>query len=730
MSEPRSGHSAPAALSVRWACVCAVGLCLVAGACAWENPNEDLEHLNGLFVADDGIYVAADRFWSRYKESGGRFHRVGALVVRVENTRADELVVNFAPDKQTRRFRFMAAWDDEAIWEKPRSAADGPVAVRIDARHLSPGTHRLALARVLDPGSPRRLAKQHSRFNWVTARWTVAGETTTVPVELDSHLARFFDFGVIPTGSTHTSGSLFIGRQQHEFDIEAKEDARLVFDLKNLSSRPARFLMSADAADPVEVEVGPGGEERAGLPVSPGTHRIELDTEGEPRGMFLWGAPQLEPDSRLDLPPVIVITLDTTRRDVVAPYSGRPDWTPNLAEFARQGTVFTNAHAVAPWTLPSHVSIFTGLYPSHHRVGVADDGRVENHLTLAKRFRVAGYRTAGFAGGYLASSDFGMAHGFSRFRDPRNHDETADVITDAAIDFIETNAASPLFLFLNYFDPHAVYDAPEPFQAMHDVATLAEELRGLPLWQDLAEGRFESWPRVARGEAPLDEAGLAFLRATYRAEVSYMDSEIGRLFDTLREHGLYDDALIVLVADHGEHLGERGIYTHSYRLDRELIDIPLLIKWPGQTQAAVVDGLTSQVDLYPTIARAVGLEVPQTDGVVFERGATAALNGRERVYMEEHRGRYHQLQGSLKIADHLFGIQQLDFREVFYPGTIECEARTNGRWAPADCSAAWVERFAELPVWMQDTVDLTDFGSAEEINEEDAEKLRALGYLE
>ena len=731
MSGARLAATAAKTPSLRWAGVWAFGLCLVLGACAWENPNEDLEHLNGLFVADDGIYIAADRFWYRYKKAGGEFRRAGTLLVHLEKDRPDELVVSYAPDRRTRSFRFMAAWDDELLWEEPRSVDDAPLEVRIDSRRLTPGTHRLVLARVLEPGTPKRLVKQHSRFNRVWARRTLAGQTTSVRIDLDHHLARFLDFGVTSGGgSTHTSGSLFLGSQRHEFDLEAKKDARLVFDVKNLSRKPVRFLMSTDSGEFVEVGVDPDEVRRAELPVPSGKRRIALETVGAPRGRFLWGAPHLEPVSVSDSPPVIVITLDTTRRDAVAPYNGRPEWTPNLADFARQGTVFTNAHAVAPWTLPSHVSIFTGLYPSHHRVGVADDGRVENHLTLAERFRVAGYRTAGFAGGYMASSDFGMAHGFSHYRDPRKHHETADVITDAAIDYLDANADSPVFLFLNYFDPHAVYDAPEPYQQMHDVAALAEGVRDLPVWSDLAAGKPGSWPRVARGDAPLDEAGLEFLRATYRAEVSYMDAEIGRLFDDLRERGLYDDALIVMVSDHGEYLGERGLYTHSYRLDRELIDIPLLIKWPGQTQGRIVDQLTSHVDLYPAIARAVGLDVPPTDGVAFGFRTTSSLGDRERVYMEEHRSRYHQMQGPFKIADHLFGIQALDLREVFYPGTIECEVRTDTGWAPGACSAAWEERFAELPVWMQSTIDLTDFGSADEIDEEDAEKLRALGYLE
>jgi arylsulfatase A-like enzyme len=427
---------------------------------------------------------------------------------------------------------------------------------------------------------------------------------------------------------------------------------------------------------------------------------------------------------------VVLITLDTTRRDVIAPYSGRPDLTPNLARFAESATVYTDAYATSPWTLPSHASIFTGFYPSHHRAGVVDDFLSESWATLAERFRESGYLTAGFIGGHLVSSSYGMAQGFSLYMEPRKTQETADVITNGAIGFIERGLGAPLFLFLNYFDPHGPYDAPTIFRRRLGVDELGERLLETPGWAEYVRNERHSWNPIRRGEVESTADCLAYLRARYEAEVAYMDHEIGRLFTALRDHGLFDEALIVVVADHGEFLGERGLYSHSYRLDRELTAVPLMIKWPHQEAGETVDELVSQVDLYPTIAAAAGIEVPDSDGIAFGRGRTTALTGRSPLFLEEHESRIHPLDERNKIANHLFGMQWLEAREVFFPGFIECSRRSGDQWNDAACSTTWEHRMGALPPAMRSSLELENGFTGSDLDDEVEEKLRALGYLE
>jgi hypothetical protein len=209
-----------------------------------------------------------------------------------------------------------------------------------------------------------------------------------------------------------------------------------------------------------------------------------------------------------------------------------------------------------------------------------------------------------------------------------------------------------------------------------------------------------------------------------------MDAQIGRLFSALEDRGLFDDALIVLVADHGEYMGERGLFQHSYRLDPELTAVPLLIKWPGQRSVEVVEELVSHVDLYPAIAAAAGLDVPPSDGLRFGYGSVQRLGRRDRVVMEEHKSRFHQLPGPFWIADHLLGLQSLEVREVLYSGRVECQRRQAREWIHADCGSSWGDRLPELSESMRSTLTAATDVSSGDLDPDDVERLRALGYLD
>lgn len=208
-----------------------------------------------------------------------------------------------------------------------------------------------------------------------------------------------------------------------------------------------------------------------------------------------------------------------------------------------------------------------------------------------------------------------------------------------------------------------------------------------------------------------------------------MDAQIGRLFDRLRETGLYDEALIVVVSDHGEFLGERGLTSHSYRLDPELTHVPLLIKRPAQNRGEVVNDLVSHVDLYASVAREMGIAAPTGDGLSLAPISDAAAH-REFVLMEEHASRIHPLLGPFRIADHLYGLQWIAHREVLFDRQIECRDLRDGSWLPVECRATWADRLAMLSERMQAAAKLRADHAVADLDQEEAEKLRALGYIE
>ena len=240
------------------------------------------------------------------------------------------------------------------------------------------------------------------------------------------------------------------------------------------------------------------------------------------------------------------------------------------------------------------------------------------------------------------------------------------------------------------------------------------------------------------------------MRAAYLSEVSFMDAQLGQVFDSLRQLGLYDRAMIVLVADHGELLGEHGRFSHAGRLDPELTEIPLLIKWPGQTEGRRVRSLASHVDLMSTVLAAVGIAPPANDGhpLAWEESAEGgpaevaspaapsadqpspapgSVGGDRRVlFMEEHESRVHPLPDSLRIAPHVYGVQRPEQRQIVWSGGGECARRVEETWSPETCEVASDGVLTKVLDFLGEPTAVRNAG---QLSEEEQRGLRALGYL-
>ena len=277
---------------------------------------------------------------------------------------------------------------------------------------------------------------------------------------------------------------------------------------------------------------------------------------------------------------VLVVTIDTLRADRVGAYGGGR-LTPAIDRLAASGIRFSRAYSHVPLTLPAHTSIFTGLTPATH--GVHDNGAagVESHVpTLAERLRAAGYRTAAFVGAFVLDARFGLNRGFDVYDDhigggggPIDFafaERPADRVTKIASDWIlgpairQPPVPSPWFAWVHLFDPHAPYHAPEQ-----------------------------------RAADPYDN------------EVAFADAQLGLLLDRLRVAGQLDHTLIVVLADHGESLGEHGETTHGLFAYNATLHIPLVISMPS-LEPQVVDAPTAQMDVMPTILDLLGLDAPTT----------------------------------------------------------------------------------------------------------------------
>jgi arylsulfatase A-like enzyme len=303
---------------------------------------------------------------------------------------------------------------------------------------------------------------------------------------------------------------------------------------------------------------------------------------------------------------LLLVTLDTTRADHLSCYGYARRTTPELDRLASDAQLFARALATSSWTLPSHATLFTGKLGSVHGAGYDAKGPLslaaalpgteweryrarpldESERTLAEILKQHGYATGAVVAGPWMKKPFGLAQGFD-FWDDDQIDTTdgrrADRVTDSALRFLE-RSRGPVFLFLNYYDPHGPYDAPEPFAR-----------RFLPEGARLSQG-------VPRGDE---------LLARYDAELAFMDAHFGRLLEGLRARGSYDTALIVVTADHGELLGEHGRLGHGETLTEPELRIPLLVKYPHGASRGRSAATAQLSDVLPTLLEALRIEAPK-----------------------------------------------------------------------------------------------------------------------
>jgi choline-sulfatase len=264
-------------------------------------------------------------------------------------------------------------------------------------------------------------------------------------------------------------------------------------------------------------------------------------------------------------PSILLVTLDTTRADAIGP-DAVGITTPAFNALAARGRRFRQAYAPVPETLPSHVSMLTGLYPAGH--GIHENGRYlgPNQPVLAERLQHAGYRTAAFVSSFILARRFGLARGFDVYDDQQpagRSERTARETTDAVLAQFAPASPKPFFLWVHYFDPHYPYEPPEPFR---------HQFPGKP----------------------------------YLGEVASMDAQLGRLLQAFEQRSPGPVA-IVLVGDHGEGLGEHGETLHGNLLYQSTMHVPLVIMGPG-VAPGTSDEPVSTRRVFHTILDWAGLE--------------------------------------------------------------------------------------------------------------------------
>ncbi len=315
--------------------------------------------------------------------------------------------------------------------------------------------------------------------------------------------------------------------------------------------------------------------------------------------------------------PIVLIVIDTLRADHMSLYGYGRDTTPRISQLASSGSVFEHAFSAAAWTLPGVASLLTGQWPSVHGAGLGEADRFkrsdETIPTLAELLQAAGYDTGAVVNAGYLHPQFGFARGFESYDFQRGAEDQirrADATVDVALEWIDAHREAPFFLLLHVFDVHRYYDAPEP-------------ARGT--FTDAYRDRYGETLDTLESRVQAERDGdLEFHVAAYDEEILFVDSQIGRLADGLKARGIWDQALVILTADHGEAFREHGALAHGTNLHNEVMRVPLVV-WGPQVPARRWRQAVSTVDVLPTAARFAAIDnIPPVAGVplwqLFEGG--------------------------------------------------------------------------------------------------------------
>ncbi len=312
---------------------------------------------------------------------------------------------------------------------------------------------------------------------------------------------------------------------------------------------------------------------------------------------------------------VIIISVDTLRADHLGCYGYERGTSPAIDALAADGVLFEDASATSPWTLPSHASLLTGLYPSRHGAIAANRSLSDNVAHMASLLAREGFTTAAVVNSIYLTR-WGLDRGFADFRYVRESagDRLPSAVTREAIRWLDGREDGRFFLFLHYYDVHSDYASLQDYEK-HFVEP----------YEGPADGSTAQMLNHRYGRVRLNKRDIVHLGNLYDAGIRQLDDQLAELFEHLKKSGVLDVATIVLTSDHGEEFLEHGGVLHGLTQHQEVISIPLIVRGPGIPKGRRVVTPASLVDVMPTALDLLGVDAPNDiDGVSLVRSWTEA----------------------------------------------------------------------------------------------------------
>lgn len=445
------------------------------------------------------------------------------------------------------------------------------------------------------------------------------------------------------------------------------------------------------------------------------------------------GAAPETPEEKL--PNVLLVTIDTLRADHLSSWGYHLETSPNIDRIAAEGTRYANAYTVTSRTAPSHYSMFTSRYPQEHGAklngfAVPSDTKF---LFLPQILQRHNYTNGAFVSAWPLTKKLTKIDQYfdvydedlSRSYQMINSMRYAEDVTPRAIEWIGQNKDKPFFAWVHYFDPHSPYDFREEFEV---TKTTGKPDRTKERGQDVV----------------LDD-----LKA-YNSEIKYTDHWVGKLVDAVDEMGLKENTIVVIVADHGESIGERGYQGHSHCLYENVVHIPMIFRMPGAIEAGkVVDSKVTTLDLLPTL---VDLSVkkanPKAKIPTEYVGRSLAKNLTSDAPLADRTVRFVAFAGQKWLTPSWLSklwLRDLDFPELvgFRKGSqkvvwqaekdnmeifdLSKDPFENSPAKPDEDARAYKAQEQALTKWYKST-DLAD--GENKMSERDKEALESLGYIQ
>ena len=419
-------------------------------------------------------------------------------------------------------------------------------------------------------------------------------------------------------------------------------------------------------------------------------------------GLALAACSRAEPDPR---PSVILVSIDTLRADHLGLYGYERDTSPFLDRFGRDAIVYEHAFTPATWTLIAHMTMLTGLYPNQH--GVTEERVAVAHETplLAERLKADGYHTVGLYYPGWVHPRHGFGRGFDVFRPHESAEEAAEHLAQE-LDGLEDGR--PYFLFVHLFDVHSgpfqarrhtIYPSPEPFQDqfMEDAEAILPDMDEVALWES---------------ENLLDAPQIEALTALYDGGIRHVDTRLSEWFGELERRGLLANTLVIITADHGESLQQRGRISGHGGFWQEGLHVPLIVRPPDGSRAGQrVEAPVHLGDIVPTVLATLGLA---PDANLPGRSLLGPLPD-ERVVFGSRPPREYVVRWPVKILK--------SFDEKYFggdlaadPGELKPQFVPRAMYDELRAQALGPERTWPAPL------------SIDDISEDDKDALRALGY--